>query len=403
MTYHFGRMSPSDKFQHAVPLVNERVIIDPNGTEGSVVNGAVVFNSVENFRREVDEVTHDILSDASVLGKINGTTSISALHGIQGLDPNLFGKIIEARGYLVRDPVEADREPLFLLDMFRDRSLITTVDRGTSDLLWSDEEHNLDDVRFIADCAEDLPAHGGGMSKNWHSAAVKKFGNHCQVGICQVWEWGSQAPSMIDRMYDRAFMAHDYFMDYILHNGAPNHCVYGFIDHPDIDCVEVPPTKQKELCDPSKPATAWVNKTPLEILYDITSMLKMSRIKRCYTGEASDIVLADDLYCILTDTIATPEGRCLMELIRQKMTNADGRIRPLVSFNEAGAATEADPNGTPIVMTGDFNRDSIEVAVQPTLRLEQVTEAMCWKTPFISGISSVIIRRPNRFCKFVGM
>ena len=375
--YNHTRMSLTDKIEFAASVFNS-VNYSPFHD---------VSAQVEHDRREV---AYDLLQDPSFMNEQSITYHV-------GIDPNLFGKIIETRGYEVLETIDADREPLFMLDMFRDRNLLRQVDRSTMHFLWKERERQVGEVRFMADKADDAPMHGG-TAEGWCTSTVKKFFNSVMYGVCELWEAGPQAGSLIEEKFGHALLAHDEFLNHTLTYGARKHGINGLINHPEIDKLSVVPGCQEELPYPDLPPTHWANKTAAEIMFDIKQMNKASRIKSCYNAEATDIVMSDALYDMLDCMIVPDSGACsLLDLLAKRNDSLNEKLRPFVPFNDAG------PGGMPIAMAGTFVQSNIMAPVMAPTRLEPVWHGTKWKFAVVSAVGDAIIRRPNRLCCWTGM
>lgn len=402
MTYHFGRATLSEKFQHANTLLGPGKSFNPSRVEFRHDGDAAAARA--KMLNAIDEVTTDILTDHAVLHSMDGVDGFEQLavnHNLQGIDPNVFGKVLEARGYIVRDAIDKDREPLHMLDFFESQNLINDLTRGQSSVIWQDRGWKRGDVRLIADCVKDLPAVGGGRPSNWNHAKVEKFGNHVEVNICDVWDRGAGAAEWINQMYQDALMSQRYFFDQMLKSGSPKHGLYGLLEGDKIDMGEVVPGKGDGFCDELFADTAWVNKTPAEIIFDIACMLDFAEYKVCFNDIMPTLWLPRSLKKLFGVPNATPEGKSIQKLLDECYPDLD--IRYSVCMDTAGPPSEQCPEGTPAAMVGEFRQSNIEVHRLNAIQMPRIEQGMCWRVPIIGAMSSVICRRANRFCLYGGI
>ena len=247
-------------------------------------------------------------------------------------DQNHIGRVIATRGWEIREMYEEDRLPLWFLDMFRDRNLITPIQPGERGHFSGITRNFGGDIRYIGDKTDDWPT-SGGIDREYRANNYKYFAGSVEVGLLEQWEASRSGKDLFEERLNLKLRDIDEFNDSAISVGAPLHGIHGFIMHPDIPNLTVPPGIST--------LTDWPNKTPAEIRFDIQLAMETVRTGSLHNSVANMLMLSDLRYTYLSTLSVTPEGRSFMSMLAQDFdtlpwANSD-IIQPFVPFDTAAA------------------------------------------------------------------
>lgn len=351
-----------------------------------------------NKEKEFSEYSREILKSSYALETLKNRIMHSPSASI---DVELMSRMLRSRCFELREEYEADRPQLFFLDMFSEKNLFGSVPAGIEGYITNKLDYAVGEVRFIGDKTDDWPTTGG-RSEEPKLNRVKYYAKSVEYGILELWNSAVQGRDIVAERVNDAYRDMDFFLDVLIAQGAPNHDIYGFLDHPDIQVNVVPATT-----GPNAPATEWPSKSPSEIIFDLNAMLESTRSATKYNETADTLILSDKRYIYANGTEIGTNGDFVLQrwLENQSRSQIKGleNIIPFVPYDTAG------PGDTPIAMAGNFDRRNIEmplvdfgnnVAVFQTPTESKISS---WKIGFVAGAGSVNIKREGRFQQFNGI
>lgn len=307
-------------------------------------------------------------------------------------DANVIGEALETRAWEVRESYEEDREPLFFLDMFRQRGLIQEIQPGQrGDFIGIDRNFG-GEIRYISDKTDDWPTTGG-MDREYSANHYKYYAGAIEVGILEQLHAAREGKDLFGERMRMKLRDIDEFNDSTIAVGAPLHGIYGFSLHPDIPTQVLP--------NGAGGTSEWATKLPAEIRFDIQLMMEAVRTGSLYNVHADMLMMPDVSYTYLSTLSVSPEGRSFMSQLAQDFeklpwANPDA-ITPFIPFDNAG------PGDTPLALTGIMNRETIEFPMMPTMQLAPEYHGAKWKIGMVGAHGSVRIKRERRFQRFTGL
>ncbi len=314
---------------------------------------------------------------------------------VNNIDVDLIARAITTRCYEVREDYEEDRTPQWFLDMFRERGLFSNLAPGTRGYIDSVRDYAAGPVRFIGDKTDDWPTTGGRTVEN-RLREVKYFAKAMEYGILELWQSAKEGKDIVGERIKDVYVDIDEFIEALIAQGAPLHGIYGFINHPDIPVSALPPTAQG-----TGTATEWPAKTSGEIIFDLQTMRRATRVDSNYNEVADTLLVSAQRYEFADAKEIGSNGDFVLgrwqELQKNKSIAGLKDLIPFVPYDTAG------PGNTPIATAGRFNSTTIEMPFMPPRKLPTEYHGSKWKTGFVGGVGSVHIKRKNRFRTFTGL
>jgi len=344
-----------------------------------------------NGQHRTEDAEFDLAEDRKWANEaLTNPNALEVFHN--QFDPQVVGEALETRAWEIRETYEEDREPLWFLDMFRDRGLIAEIQPGQrGDLIGIDRSYG-GEIRYISDKTDDWPT-SGGSDREYDVNHYKYYAGSVEVGILEQMQAAREGRDLMSERMRMKLRDIDEFNDSAIAIGSPLHGIYGFALHPNIPTQVFPVG--------AGAATQWNTKIPQEIRFDIQLAMEAVRTGSLYNVTPDIFMMADSSYTYISTIQTSPEGRTFLSQLADDFDAlpwADPNlITPFLPFDTAGAGD------TPIAMSGVLNRETVEFPMMPTMQLSPEYHGAKFKIGMMGAHGSVRIKRENRFHRFTGM